>query len=737
MEKLSLSWELGYSDSAEQIPKEWITATVPGAVQQDYARAHNWEPFYKGVNFKDYAWMEDVYWLYRAPLRFCLEEEQQAALVFHGIDYKYAIRVDGEVLCQGEGMFRTIRCDVTRFAGKEAQLEVLIWPAPKATDKNNRSQARRSCKAAACYGWDWHPRLVTAGIWDDCYLLIEDKRSVTEFDLSYVVSDALDSCTLHAEMRTGSDTTLLLRVMDGEQEVARQLVQSSGGKAVCELTLLDPKLWYPVGWGRQDLYTVTVDSLDERGNAVAEKSRRVGFRRSKLVMNTGGWHIKGGYPLSRSNAPAQLEINGIRIFAKGSNWVNAQVFPGEMTAEHYKSLLTKVVDANMNIIRIWGGGFVNKESFFELCDELGVMVWQEFPLACNEYPDDPAYLSVLEQEATAIVRRLRTHPSVVMWCGGNELFNIWSGMTDQHHALRLLDAICYKEDQYTPYMMTSPLNGMAHGSYVSYDEQSKKEMLTLLAESENTAYTEFGQPSMSPKDILLSFMSEADYQDCRQENPVWLTHHGFRAWRTNTWVRKEEAEYYFGGYRDMDDLVEKTLFIQAMSYRSCFEEARRQWPLCAMALNWCFNEPWPTAANNSLLCWPDVPKPSYYAVQQALRPRMASLGLKRQLWWAGETLEAAIWLLNDSPEDWTPGNVKVFYRFGDGEEILWGTLNSAVLPKQTNSRCGALILPIPKDFAGMLHIRLQVEGYPEADSAYSYPCRIKNAPSTKGMLNVQ
>ena len=119
-----------------------------------------------------------------------------------------------------------------------------------------------------------------------------------------------------------------------------------------------------------------------------------------------------------------------------------------------------------NLLRVHGGGSVNKESFYELCDEMGIMVWQEFPLACNEYPDEDEYLDVLKQDAASIICRLRTHPCLVMWCGGNELFNGWSGMTEQHHALRLLDSLCYEYDRFTPFNMTSPLLGMSHGNYV-------------------------------------------------------------------------------------------------------------------------------------------------------------------------------------------------------------------------------------------------------------------------------
>jgi hypothetical protein len=187
-----------------------------------------------------------------------------------------------------------------------------------------------------------------------------------------------------------------------------------------------------------------------------------------------------------------------------------------------------------------------------------------------------------------------------MWCGGNELFNSWSGMTEQHHALRLLDSLCYRHDRFTPFIMTSPLNGMGHGHYINYDEKVGREVITDFVRSSNTAYTEFGSPGMASIEYLRSFMSEEDIADCNPTNEVWLEHHGFKSWITESWVRKPEADYYFGGWESIEDLCNKTRFIQAMCYRTLFEEMRKQWPHCSMALNWCLNEPWPSAANNNL-----------------------------------------------------------------------------------------------------------------------------------------
>ncbi len=740
MEKFELTWQIGHMDSENGQPQEWMPAKVPGAAQQDYARYKQWPPFYEGVNFRDYKWMEDVFWLYKAPLDFHLQSGQRAYLHFLGIDYRYQIRVGGEILCEREGMFSPVHLDVTRFSDTGASVEVLIYPAPKANDPDlkvdTRDEGRECCKAVACYGWDWHPRLLTAGLWDEVYLTVENAFCVETLDASYALNETLDQVTVTARAKTSLDGRVRFTLVDPEgNAVASDQIEAKNGEGMGCLTLANPRLWYPVGYGEQCRYTLKAETLNEDGTAADEKIRRMGFRRSRMVMNQGAWAYPKDFPKSRSDAPATLEINGRRIFAKGSNWVNAQVFPGEMTEEHYEQMLDLVRDANMNMLRVWGGGFINKERFFDLCDEKGIMVWQEFPLACNLYPDKDPYLAVLEQEATAIVRRLRTHPSVVLWCGGNELFNGWSRMTEQSHPLRLLDTICYTEDRYTPFIMTSPLNGMGHGHYLNYDETTQREFITDLHNSRNTAYTEFGCPGMASAEYLRTFMSEEDFNDCRAENDVWKSHHGFGAWTPKCWVRIPEVEYFFGGYTGTEDLCRKTVFIQCMSYRSAFEEMRRQWPACSMALNWCLNEPWPTAANNSLISWPAQPKEAYESVKAALRPQTSSFDVIRHRWRGGEVFEGKVWMLNDSIEELPAGEVMVSYAL-DGDYTELGTFRFSTLAPQSNVRCGAVAFHLPEDYTGEIHIRLRVEGHPEMDADYVYLCMCKKWRPAHRMLNM-
>ncbi len=734
MQTSTLNWTLGYSHSIHQTPEETFPARVPGAAQLDFAAHMDWEPYYYGVNYKDYTLLEDVYWHYSAPLNFTLSPGQSAFVLLKGIDYRYEIRVNDDVLCKSEGMFSPVQIDVTEYANTASVLKIIIFPCPKSDDSNTRSQARMSCKSAACYGWDWHPRLLTAGLWDEVTLNIQDTYAIQSMEVSYRLNEELDVCNIQTSLSLKQDCPVMLTLSFEAQTIIEKTFDTPADTYL--LTLTEPLLWNPSGYGSQPLYTLTASTLTPDGNICEQVSRRIGFCRSKLVMNEGSWDLPDAFPKSRSDAPATFEINKQRIFAKGSNWVNAQIFPGEMTEEHYNELLTLVKDAHMNTLRIWGGGFINKESFYDLCDEMGIMVWQEFPLACNEYPDDAHYLTVLEKEATAIVRRLRTHPCVVLWCGGNELFNNWSKMTDQHHALRLLDSICYREDKDTPFIMTSPLNGMAHGHYMNYDEETGEEFITLLTRSHNTAYTEFGCPAVSDIQQIKSFMSEADYEDYGPENEVWVGHHGFCAWRTNCWVRIPEVEYFYGSYTDKEDLFKKTEFLQCMSYRSCFEEMRKQWPHCSMALNWCLNEPWPTIGNNSLTSWPAKPRPSYYAVKSALRPTLASLRVDHHLWHAGDTFQAEIWMLHDALESLSEGTITVSYGAGTEPLTEWGTVRYPALTPQTNFKIGILTFVIPDGFQGEIHVDLKVNGHEEMSSEYTYLCRNTINVSTEGMLNV-
>ena len=641
-----LIWTVGPSKLAALPPTELVPAEVPGAVQLDWGRAKSLPEYWVDDQFKGYQGLEDLFWLYRARLE--LPEhgpDERVFFVCGGVDYRFRVLLEGAVVHEQEGMFTPFELDLTDRAKTGDVLEILVFPAPKADgEPEGRAQARLSNKPPVSYGWDWHPRLIPLGIWQDTGLQVRQRVHLRSVDVRYLLNEDFSRAQLTVAVETSdpSSARLSFRLLDPEGQVA---VEFEAPSAVVER----PRLWWPAGEGKPELYTLEVVL-----NGVVAHSQRVGFRRLRLVMHEGAWREPAGFPKSRSEPPITLEVNGRVIFARGSNWVCPEIFPGKISAETYRPLLELARAAHFNLLRTWCGAIINKESFYEICDELGLLVWTEFHLACNLYDGEGEYLRVLDQESRSIIRRVRQHASLALWCGGNELFNAWSGMTDQSLALRLLNKNCYELDRDTPFIATAPLGGMGHGDYRFRDEHGR-ELFQIFAEARNTAYSEFGCPGPSAVDYLQTFIPESELFPPRP-GTAWQTHHGLGAWEMDpgTWLCQAAIEHYFGPTQTLEQLVTRGQLMQAEGYKFIFEEARRQKPVCSMALNWCFNEPWPSAANNNLLSWPHRPKPAYYAVpsracaSRCWRARASRSSVGKQ---GDMAFEAEIWILNESLPD--------------------------------------------------------------------------------------
>ena len=698
---------------------ECFAATVPGNIQQDYAAFCGWGDLNYGNNCKRYEEIEDCTWEYRTTFSMPLKAGERCFFVTNGIDYRCELLLNGTPLNQHEGMFSSFEVDLTDHLLEENELTVRILPHPKRADAPVcRDQADRSCKYPASYGWDWHPRILPSGIWNDAYLDCRNQGTIRNCEVRYALAEDYSRATVTFDADCDTPVTYSLYDENGA------CVYEGREK---EFLLESPHLWWCNGQGAPTLYTWQVRSETD------ERIGKIGFRRVELRMNAGAWQTPSEFPKTRSTPPITLTLNGRRIFAKGSNIVSPDVFFGPLDRERYRELVTLAKDANMNILRCWGGSGIFKEDFFSLCDEMGIMLWQEFPLACNLYTNDPHYMQILEQEGRAIVRRLRQHPAVVLWCGGNELFNRWSGMTDQSMPLRLLNKICFEEDPETPFIATSPLMGMAHGGYVFYDEDSDREVYQMFGDSRCTAYTEFGVPSVASPEYLRSFIPEDELYPPR-EGTAWETHHAFGAWHGDTWLCLSIMERYFGKLHSLEEICEKSNWLQCEGYKAIFEEARRQKPYCSMAINWCFNEPWKTAANNSLLSYPAIPKPAYTAVKNSLQSVLPSAKLPKFSYFDGDVLEADLFLLNDSAER-VSDTVKVTVAIGDAVYSLldWKT---PVSGEHENVEGPTVRLLLPRvDGADRLKLTLESEHYGKNEYVLHYRTKeIKKI--NKKILNV-
>ncbi len=727
--RIALDWEVGWHREADARPQRWVPATVPGAVQLDWARAEGWGDWWYGDNFRAYAWMEDVYWTYRARLP-ALPRGPGETLWFcaDGVDYQCEIFFNGRKLHEQEGMFTPIEFRLPTRLRIGDELAIRIHPAPKSRPAPaDRVQANRSCKPAVSYGWDFHPRLIPLGLWRNAWVELWPKRCIGDANwwqcgLSDDFSEGLVEVGVVPFGKASAVVRARLldpdgRVVATSEEAVPPPIRGWSDGNFLPFRVNHPQLWWPHDQGRPALYTVETELLDESGEVLDVARRRFGFRRVRLVMHPGAWEKPDGFPKSRSNPPITLEINGRRVFAKGSNWVSPDVFPGTLTRERYREQLTLVRDANMNLLRCWGGAIVQKDAFFDLCDELGIMVWQEFPLACNDYANSGGYLGTLDQESQSIIKRLKHHPSLVLWCGGNELYNSWSGMTDQSHALRLLNRNTYDLDRERPFLPTSPVMGMGHGHYCFRDQGRKAECWEFFQRAACTAYTEFGVPGPAPVAVLDRFLPAGERFPPRPGG-TWEAHHAFGAWMANSHLCLDIIEYYFGASATLEELVAKGQLLQGEGLRGLFEEVRRQQPRAAMALNWCLNEPWPTAANCSLIAWPCVPKPALVTVAAACRPVLVSAKIAHYLWRAGETFGVELWRLNDSPAALPAGRVAASVVIG-AQEFALPAWDCAAQPAATNQRGPAVQFALPAvGGADRLELRLRAAGQPGWDSTY-------------------
>ncbi|MCL2035210.1 MAG: hypothetical protein FWG94_10850 [Oscillospiraceae bacterium] len=701
MKKIELNWKTGHSAELGTAPDRMVAARVPGNANLDWALATGMPDWKRGTGFEEYRWTENCWWLYEAQLPKCeLRQGEQVFLVTEGIDYQYRIELDGKLLCEHEGMFS--RQEIPLPASGGEVLRIWIAPVPKYPlgIKDTREEAAQCTKPAASYGWDWHPRLIPVGLWQDTYLEIRGASYIQDIQVDYELANDFSSAdvTFTVNVHGEGDLSCIIYDAQGEAVARGQCVirTTEDSEHKIKMTVNNPKLWWCNGYGEPNLYKYGVE-LAPIGTAAESYSGTIGFRTIALTMNEGAWEEPKEFPMGPSPAPITITLNGVPVFAKGSNWVNPEVFTGTITRETYEPLIKLAHQANFNILRCWGGSIINKKPFFELCDSCGILVWQEFMLSCNNYVGTKEYLRLLEQEAVAIIKKLKGHACIALWCGGNELFNNWSKMTNQSAALRLLDKLCYEHDPKRPYLMTSPLHGMAHG-YYTFRYPDGREVFQVMPSAHHTAYTEFGVPSISCAETC-GETADREQLFPLVKNAVTIAHHAFGAWGDAAWSYLDIINDYFGKAGSLEDLIEWSQWMQGEGYRCIFEEARRQKPYCSMAVNWCFNEPWPTLANNSLINYPATPKKSYQAVADACRSKKMSARIPKFTWRGGEQFTVDLWLLNDGCESVAAGEAAVSVELR-GEVYALQTWKYGEAAANTNIEGPTLRFNLPEFDAG-------------------------------------
>ena len=428
IERLSLNgaWKASQVSGEKSKGFVKVAAQVPGCIHTDLMVAGKIsEPFYRDNELK-LQWIGEVDWEYTRTFQTpaTLLRQEHVLLRCEGLDTLAIITVNGTEIARTNNMFRTWEFDVKhalkpgrntisiRFDStilyikdREASRHLPGWNGPQ--EIAGRAWVR---KEPSNYGWDWGPVFITCGIWRNIELMGFDNGRLTGVNIiqHHQADQVKLEVTPECELSIHTELQARVVVSYGSEIVAEGMAPA--GK-MQSFTITDPHRWWPNNMGEQPLYVVDVTLVDADGNSVHCLSRRIGLRTLVLDRHPDQW-----------GESFQFVVNGLPFFAKGGNWIPADTFVTTMTRERYADLLTSCKDANMNMLRLWGGGIYEQDDFYELCDEMGICIWHDFMFACSAYPGfDKAFLSNVRQEAVDNVRRLRHHPSIALWCGNNEL----------------------------------------------------------------------------------------------------------------------------------------------------------------------------------------------------------------------------------------------------------------------------------------------------------------------------
>ncbi len=659
----------GFDDHA------WLPIDIPGGVHRTLLAAGRIpDPFYD-QNEKDVAWMEEREWWYRMPLTIPeapLNEGERMLLVFTGVDTFATFYLDGQEIGRSENMFRPAEFDISEQAkpGATQTLAICFHPPLLAVEdrpkgpwpENDPRTAMR--KAQYGFGWDWGPRLPTIGLWRPAELRRVRGGTITGVHLTTVelAPDARQAVVkirveaepvspqgpLSAEItlaEPGSDRRWQATVTAADEE--------EGLDQSVYLTIPEPKLWWTHDLGDQPLYTLSV--ILKVGDRVADSTTvQAGIR--TIVLDQAVDTAEPGTRFFR------FFLNGVPTFAKGANWIPADSFVGAIPDARYTNLLTLARDANMTMLRVWGGGIYEHDIFYDECDRLGILVWQDFMFACAGYPENEDFAREVDLEARYQVRRLRSHPCMALWCGNNE--NQW--ITDSIYWNRpkppygelyynvIIPEAVATLDGSVPYWPGSPYGGDDYNSMEDGDRHNwdawHGQFPRRFGEEPRSEFTPESVSYRRYGEDLGRFISEFGLH----ASPVVETlrraipedqrfHHSASMDWHNKDTPKNKGDMLMesvtGVPETLEDYIDFSQIAQADGLKFGIEHFRRRTPHCSGALVWQLNDCWPVLSW-SVIDYDGFGKAGYYYLGRVFSPVLASF--------REEGDAVALWITNDT-----------------------------------------------------------------------------------------
>ena len=602
---------------------KWYQSVVPGCIHTDLLKNGLISDPFNRNNEKNLQWINEKNWIYRCdfiPEKGILNKKNQV-IYFEGIDTYADIFLNKEKILSSNNMFHPWEAEISNLLkdGKNEleiyfrspidevsyQMAQLNYQLPADNDQAGKTSPF-SRKAPFHYGWDWGPCFVTSGIWRNVSLIGWNDWHVKR---SSIINCGVESNLAHL--------LLELDIMSELNEKASIFIEEPNAQITFEssidlkkgnnffrekFSISNPKLWWPAGHGEQFLYNfnVTIKSIKNHIN---------------IPIKTGIRDVYVVREKDKVGKSFEIHVNGKPIFAKGANWIPADSFTTRLTKNDYVNLIGSARDANMNMLREWGGGIYEPDIFYELCDEMGIMVWQDFMFACSMYPAHQEFLDSVKIEAEYQVNRLKIHPSIILWCGNNEIAIAWHGwgwkeelpnsVWEDYAKIfhEVLPEVCRNLDSKRLYWPSSPgyttklpKNNQIYGSGDNHfwGVWHGGDGFEAFEENIGRFLSEYGMQSFPEMGTIMKFAEEKDLDI----NSKVMKERQKASLGTGNLIKY--IEDYFSPQTDFRSIVVLSQIMQAFAIKSAVEIHRRSMPFCMGTLYWQFNDCWPAISWSSV-----------------------------------------------------------------------------------------------------------------------------------------
>ncbi|MEM7298904.1 MAG: glycoside hydrolase family 2 protein, partial [Bacteroidota bacterium] len=663
-----------------------------------------------GLNELEVQWVENEDWEYSMEFEVSngMLKKHRHDLIFEGLDTYANVFLNDSLILSADNMFRTWKVPVENLLRignnnirilfkspiqiNKSKLESLGYELPASNEPVEHKVSPFTRKAPYHFGWDWGPRLVTAGVWRPVFIESWNEASIRNVQIiQNELSQEYANLEVVVEIESISNQQVELEVLDKDTLVS---ISSGMNEIHINVAIENPKFWWPNGWGDPYLYEIPV-MLSKDGNLIDDTKTTIGLRTVELVQKKDS-----------IGESFYFKVNGEPLFARGANYIPQSHFLPSVKKEQYGKLIKDAKEANMNMIRVWGGGIYEDDLFYQLCDKNGILVWQDFMFACSMYPGDSSFLKNVEAEVIDNVKRLRNHPSIVHWNGNNEVDVAWNNWGWQNkYGFSKADSTTIWNDYLTlfhdkipslleqldnrSYTTTSPLSnwgkleyfndGSMHYWGVWHGGDEFEDYYTYVGRF----MSEYGFQSFPNMETIKFYADSADL-DIDSE----VMRHHQKSYVGNGMINKQ-VEKYFAPAVDFVDFVEKSQLAQTLAMSMAIDGHRVKKGHCWGTLFWQLNDCWPGPSWSAI----DVfgRKKIFYDNLSELYNPVAVIPVKEQN-------QLVSYLVNDKLEEF------------EGELVVKKTFNSEVVKSSIPilSKANAVEVVLSLDLKGLEKVELQL-----------------------------